>query len=319
VLNHGKIPRLAALVLRVAIAGQCVALGWKHLFGATPFNSLLVVAGFGAGPTQVVDYVAGFVLVLLAGMVLARPLRWVLALVALWFALHALAGWWNHATDADALFYQLGPAAQAVRWLAPVGLILLVSGYVRSAMWVLLVASCATFIGHGIKDVLHYNPYVDLINNTLTNHTDIKWPLEKTKMVLRAIGFIDIAAAGLLLLSRWRWLALPMAIWGGIAAFSRVTANGAEAWPEVLLRVCNAAVPFVVFLLLCTLVRKTRHASEPDVHWDFTPADSERRGTIPVGSDEAARAAAEGPRSSSRSSHSRSSSKSAPAPRDIYE
>lgn len=274
-------------MLRVAIACQCLALGWMHLYGATPINDFLVLGGFGSGPTQLVDTLAGLALVLLAGMVLARPVRWVLGLVAVWFLLHALAGWWNHATDSDAIFYQLGPAAQAVRWLAPVGLILLVSGRTRSAMWVLLIASCATFIGHGIKDVLLYTPYVDIINNSLTNYTELKWPLEKTQFVLRAIGVADIIFAGLLLLTRWRWLALPMALWGGIAAFSRITANGLDVWPDVLLRVCNGAAPFVVFLLLCAITKRTIASSpEPAAQWDFAPSDNAQRGTIPMAAPE---------------------------------
>lgn len=300
-----------------------------HLFGGTPINSFLIGSGVGMEPTQAVDYIAGFGLVLLGGMVLARPVHWVLSVIALWFLLNAVASWLNYATDANALLYQVAPAAQAVRWLAPVALILLVAGRVRSAMWVLLIASCATFIGHGIKDVLHYKDYLEIIDNTLTNYTDIKWPEEKTRAVLRAIGIADIICAGLLLLTRWRWLALPMAVWGGVAAVSRVTANGAGDWPEVLLRVCNAAAPFVVFLLLCAIHSK-RHtaAADPAAHWDFTPADDAQRGTFPV----AAPAPAPEPRSKpdARSSSPAISSPASsqepsssppkrPPPRDIYE
>jgi len=283
VLSVGKLGRVSVVVLQIAIACQCVALGWMHLFGATPINSFLIGSGVGMEPTQAVDYIAGFGLVLLGGMVLARPVYWVLSVIALWFLLNAVTSWLNYATDANALLYQVAPAAQAVRWLAPVALILLVAGRARSAMWVLLIASCATFIGHGIKDVLHYKDYLEIIDNTFTNYTDIKWPEEKTRAVLRAIGIADIICASLLLLTRWRWLALPMAVWGGVAAVSRVTANGAGDWPEVLLRVCNAAAPFVVFLLLCAIHSK-RHtsAADPAAHWDFTPSGDAQRETFPV-------------------------------------
>jgi len=197
---------------------------------------------------------------------------------------------------------------------------LLVSGFVRSAMWVLLAATCATFIGHGIKDVTLYMPYVDLINNSLANHTEIKWPLEKTQAVLRAIGIADIVCAGLLLLTRWRWLALPMAVWGGVAACSRITANGLEAWPEALLRVCNAAVPLVVFLLLCTITKRTVAAQEPNAQWDFTPADDTRRGTIPVAAPvPESRSKPDRSSSPAISSPASSSAPKRPPPRDIYE
>jgi len=326
VSNKEKVVSAARVILQIAVAVQCLVLGYLHLYGATPINDWLGMNA-GAETAEWIDKIAGFSLILLAGMVLARPPRWPLVLISVWFLLFAIAHMLNHFGDEDQRFHLLAPAAQAIRFLAPLALACLISGAPRAALWFLVVGCAATFIGHGLKDIWHHVPYLDLINNSLANHTDIElteggaWSMEKSKMLLRGIGIADIIAAILLIGTRWRFVALIMGVWGLITAASRMTGGGLEMWPETFLRVCNWMGPFAIAVLVWALVRGHRGPSrrkkkkqkqqpversgrrtEAAPGWDFLPPDASNSG---LGS-------------SSSSSSSSPSSVSEGSGRDIY-
>lgn len=290
-------------LLQVALAIQCFALGVMHLFGTTAINDWLVMSTSEAVAASV-DRVLGLLLIVASGMLLAKPVRWVLLAVAAWFLFCAIATWVTHASDENNIFFQLAPAAQAVRYLSPVALLLLLVERKRAALWTLLLATFATFLGHGVLDVLHAPQHLELLNNNLDRLFDLRWPPARSQKALQVAGFVSLAVAGILLLTRWRWVAWLMALWGIITAVSWITAGGWAFWPETLLRVCTGAAPLALALLVGHLRSANTHAA--DQAWDFAPPKGDG-GTRPAMSPASPTAA---PPSSPSSQES--------GPRDIY-
>ena len=253
----------AARLLRFGVAAQCLAQGAKHLFSDTAINGWLTnhgtLLGAWCDPMAVarIDRAAGLALVAVAGLLLGRAWKVALPLVAAWFLLNALAGTLPHLDDP---YLRLGVAAQAVRWLSPVALLLLAfeRPWTRTALWLLILGTAATFVAHGLKDIWLHPQYIDLIRSSAMRAGlgDAPW----AERALRGIGIADLLAAAVLIAMRWRAVAFAMGIWGLVAAGSRMTAGGWEQWPETLLRTNNGLAPLAVALLLWALARNPAEA-----------------------------------------------------------
>jgi len=166
-------------------------------------------------------------------------------------------------TTAAAAMLRGGPfsewviGSQAVRWGGPLVLLLLAPsmtsrGVSRARMTdmvaLLRYTAAATFIAHGLKAVFLHRPFVDLLVHSTRNLIWLDLSPLQTATTLQCIGVLDIVAAMLLVLTRWRWAPLYMAAWGVITASSRMTAWGISAYPETLLRAANGGVALTVFL-----------------------------------------------------------------------
>jgi hypothetical protein len=125
--------------------------------------------------------------------------------------------------------------------LGPLALALWVRG---PNEWLLRVAAALTFAGHGIEALLGRGLFIDYLLSAL------QLSQSAAENTLRAIGLLDIACAGAILLPRkLRPVALWMACWGFATALMRFYFGGWAAWPEALMRMTNAAVPLTLFLL----------------------------------------------------------------------
>jgi len=171
--------------------------------------------------------------------------------VATWMCLLAVAQMLR-----GEMYAELAIAEQAVRFATPFALFLLLlgsaerpGGLARIAGIILLLATVATFGSHGYVATQLHGPFVDLILLTDMRLTKFGMGQSSAEILLGTIGWADIIVAALLLLTRWRWIAVYMAIWGLISAASRMTAFGPVAWPETLVRAANAGAPFALFLI----------------------------------------------------------------------
>jgi len=153
-------------------------------------------------------------------------------------------------------FHATDPYGHAVRYLAPVGLLLLWSGQgVDLRMeWALRLAVAGTFIGHGLCSWWLKPEFLDLILGSMDTFLGVDWESAAEREVfakafLPWIGVQDFVLAVLLLLpKRLRWVALWMAIWGFVTALSRLTAFGWERWPDLFIRICNGGIPLLLWI-----------------------------------------------------------------------
>ncbi|TWU22254.1 hypothetical protein Pla52o_33100 [Novipirellula galeiformis] len=167
-----------------------------------------------------------------------------LAWILLWMFLLALI----FMIRGDA-FSELALGEHAVRYGLPMALLVFSIPRIRFiGLWVLRFAVAATFMVHGYKAIQFYGPFTDLILLS-----DAKWlgssvDQSAAERGLLVIGVIDVVAGVLLLVTRWRAIAVYMACWGVVTALSRMTAFGFNAWPESLIRVANGGVPLALVL-----------------------------------------------------------------------
>lgn len=148
------------------------------------------------------------------------------------------------------LYSELSWGEYAVRYTAPLALVLIRLGKPNFAVYLLRIAAAAVFLVHGYKAWQGYGPFTDLILLTDAKLFQFEWEQPFVEGLLVVIGIVDIVAAVLLIGTRWRSVAIYMAFWGIITAASRITALGFPAWPETLIRAANGGVPLVLALLL---------------------------------------------------------------------
>lgn len=151
--------------------------------------------------------------------------------------------------------YALGE--HAVRFAVPLALALLLApatGWIsgerlrQTSMGLLTLATAATFIVHGYKAICLYGQFTDLILLSSARWTSLQLTQSTAEGALWVIGVVDVVVALLLIGTRWRMIAAYMALWGLITACSRMTAMGAGAWPEVLIRSANWGAPLALLL-----------------------------------------------------------------------
>jgi hypothetical protein len=140
----------------------------------------------------------------------------------------------------------------ALRCFVPVALVLLASNQKIWAIRMLCWASSITFLGHGSKALMEYVVFLDYL---LALFSDIGYPitLQRAVLFIHIIGTIDIALAHHAMFFHRRrilWVFRYMAVWGLIAALSRMTFMGLGSWHEVLSRAPHFIGPFVVLMLL---------------------------------------------------------------------
>lgn len=289
--------------LRIVVAIQCLGLSGSYLFSPNEresdvFEWLLFDWGWPEPVVQTIDN-TGVWLTLAAGGLLC-VIGWIKhqspahdASSRSWLCwLDELAAWWiagwvflitfAHMIRAT-LWAELTLAEDAVRYIAPLVLVILIRHPVsigatgtagiertratRVAMGLLLIAASATFAAHGYKAMMCYGPFTDLIllSNRQWTHFDLSQGL--VERILAVIGVMDLLIAVLLIVTRWRTVAFYMALWGTIAAASRMTAYGMNAWPDTLLRAANGGVPLAIlgyWQITYWAQRQSRWASTQD-------------------------------------------------------
>ena len=192
----------------------------------------------------------------------------ILGLLAGWFFLLAIFSWLVNPGNP---FHATDPAGHAVRYAAPLALILFIAFPGREEeskiMWILRWGVAGTFVGHGLCALWMKPSFVDLIVGTMNSFfgdpvltAGSLDALEEAFAVaasrqafaeaaLPIIAIQDFILVALLLLpgKRIKTVALWMAVWGIVTAMSRMTAYGWDFWHDLALRICNGAIPLFLW------------------------------------------------------------------------
>lgn len=148
----------------------------------------------------------------------------------------------------------------AARYVAPFALMLLLLGVARrgatgewstrSGKWALQLSLAVLFAVHGLE-ALKANPvFIDLIIGSAQNLAGMRVSEATARTGLEIIGVVDFLVAGAILIFPNRVVLGWAAFWAALTAFSRMTAGGWGAYPEVLLRASYFLGPIALWLLL---------------------------------------------------------------------
>ncbi len=183
-----------------------------------------------------------------------RQIVWLFLLPSLWLLLNASAV----AMNGGKAYAELAIPAHATRWILPVALTLLVLMADRSKTavnWLLRLACASTFAIHGWEAFQLHPGFQDLIF-IASGKIGLDLPVEVCHILLRGIGIMDGLLALSVLVVHSPRILLWMSFWGLITAFSRPLTMGWDAWPELAIRLANAAVPLLILLMgLPALIR----------------------------------------------------------------
>ena len=264
--------------LRVTIALQCLGIAGRYLwsefesesqiygllyfdFGFPEYAAQLIddIGSYGCLLSAVGVLAAGFVSAItkqrLDGAIISR-LRYIetpaLSFIIFWTISLAISE-----TVRGDLFSRLTLMEEAVRIATPATLLVFLMIRTRAnrgllrmgGSLILLVATALTFATHGFKAIELYGPFVDLILLANPFGITLVTNQQTAETLLLFIGWIDIALAILLIGLRWQVIAIYMAVWGLLTAYSRVAVGGMDAWPETFIRAANAGAPLTLFFL----------------------------------------------------------------------
>ncbi len=124
-----------------------------------------------------------------------------------------------------------------------------VSASFTAGCWLLRVALGVVFILHGYEALQHHAVFIDLIIGTGNRLFGIWLPESSVTTALTVIGSVDVVVGAAVLLKGNRVIFGWMMIWGLITAMSRMTANGWDAYPDVMLRATHFMVPLALYML----------------------------------------------------------------------
>lgn len=227
------------------------------------------------------------VVVTLAAVIGAVWPRWFLLVpVSAYLLLEAVAGY--HVRGYA--FSELTPAAHALRYLAPLALVLLARGNAIEAAsseavasedagramaprpsashvagaWLLRVGLAVLFLSHGYEAWQLHPEFIDLVITTAHNRLGVRIEEATASMALRAIGAVDMVVAVLLLIRPWRTVLAWMMFWGLVTAVSRMTSYGWGAHTDVLLRFTHFTAPLALLLMRGTYEPGAHNRVAPD-------------------------------------------------------
>lgn len=269
---------MAIWCLRITISFQCVGIFGRYLLAQfeteSPVYGLLFFEfEFQETTSQLIDDVGvyGCLIagtgILLAGLLSANSYlirsdkilqrlatfeSFILSFVGIWIFSMAIGQ-----TIRGDLFARFSLLEEAVRFAAPMALIFFLENkklkrkhhLCNAGLVILLIATSATFAAHGYKAIQLYGTFVDYLLLSRPFGFSLVTEQRTAETMLWIIGWIDIGLAIGLLATKSPWAALYMAAWGLLTAFSRITAGGIDAWPEVLIRAANAGAPLTLFFL----------------------------------------------------------------------
>lgn len=234
----------AAWVLRICVAGMCV--GYIAKIGSYETSPWPV------GSDKDIRF---WIPMLFLGIVaIAMASRPIIVLCIVCTGIVGSIAWHDGRVTPTYVEEWLTLTGRSARYLAPLALALLWHA-IRSrravgsgTVLLLRIAAAATFAAHGYGALITKASFVALINGTFSN-IGIEIDPVTSGMALKVIGAVDIIVAGLVLVTPWRPVVAWMAFWGFVAAGSRMTAYGWDAWYETAIRLPNGGVPLALLCL----------------------------------------------------------------------
>ena len=137
-------------------------------------------------------------------------------------------------------FSALTIPSHAARYVAPIALALIwqrrqiSQWFVGNIELILRVAIGMTFIGHGVKCLLHSGKMVTLIQ-AFSSSLGMEVAVSSIHGLLDVIGIVDILVASWIIISPSVFHALYMAFWAFVAANSRLFIDGLSSFDEVII------------------------------------------------------------------------------------
>lgn len=266
-------------ILRIGVALECAAYAW--LVGYVLESPLLAwlweptdVGGLGLGEAAALPIVriVGVVFALAAISTLTRPSRILLIAAGLLQLAIAVAAWqtyegfpvdirWLGTGALRSIASSVVPlfpfAASAARIAAPFALLLVHWSRFRALLGIAVTPTCErlirvalalTFAAHGVEALQHRGSFVDMLITASGNLLSMRMTESLATGLLIAIGVIDLVLAVLVLVRRWRQVALYMAAWGLITASARlVVLRWDVGWYEFAIRAPHWALPLVLY------------------------------------------------------------------------
>lgn len=118
------------------------------------------------------------------------------------------------------------------------------------AVWIMILASCATFFMHGIEAILAHPWFVDM-TITMVGHL-AGWSISQSlaEQMLIIVGVLDIASAIGLLIFRSKVAVIWMIIWGFFTCLLRLVNYGFGAIPDAIIRLPHGILPLVLYFTL---------------------------------------------------------------------
>lgn len=150
-------------------------------------------------------------------------------------------------------------AAFAMRLATPFVFILVLSETLQTkypdisnqvALWLMILASGATFFMHGVEALLAHPWFVDMTITMAGNL--IGWAISQTlaEQMLMIVGVLDIASAVALLVFRSKIAAIWMIFWGFFTCLLRLVNYGFGAMPDAIIRLPHGLLPLIIYLVL---------------------------------------------------------------------
>lgn len=265
--GRGAAAWLLGVAVFVTVAGMTAA---TFRGDGTAINAFLfLTAGLSHELAAQVERVAMSLALLLALAALFRP-HWALLLPVCGYILaEAVAR--RH--EQGYTFSEWALFAQAPRYLTPLGLILLVAAAWRAGpggRWrrlggalVIRVGLAVVFAVHGLEALRAHPGFVDYIIATAANLSGTRITERGATLTLAVIGAIDWLVAAALLLRPHPVVLGWAAFWGTVTAFSRMTAYGWGAYPEVLVRASHVLGPIALWFLANQAAKENKTPPSP--------------------------------------------------------
>ncbi|MCA9026980.1 MAG: hypothetical protein KDA86_17365 [Planctomycetaceae bacterium] len=253
--------------LRVTVAVQCfgAAAQWLSAGTASPITEFLI-SDMQWSEAQAVQLDEGVAYGLLAcgALTLVRPSWPMLLLVTLWFTAISCTAI-LHEIDFEAV---LVPVEQAIRSLAPLGLLVLDFwppklkshlGRTVITMWLLRLGLTITFAGLGLVALMQSvtsGPLLEVIRTIVASGGMSDFSDEFVRVILAVVGGIELALAFNLLASRSKPLLVMTALWGFCSAALPMVSLGFAGFPESLVRFPEGGVAVVLLLYFSLSIRE---------------------------------------------------------------
>jgi hypothetical protein len=175
--------------------------------------------------------------------------------VAVWFAVETVMSGYSGGLFAGAV----APFARAIRYLAPLAIVVLMQGDETRAHKLLIYATSAVFAAHGLEALVLNPKFIDYLVVTIDALLAFQLPRPTAKVMLFAIGLVDVGLAVLLARTRSRLVLAYMAFWGVTTALMRSVFYGPElGWHHSVVRVLNGGAPLLLLLAPQAMDRAVR-------------------------------------------------------------
>ncbi|MFV0443545.1 MAG: hypothetical protein ACK5Q5_08235 [Planctomycetaceae bacterium] len=242
--------------LRIAVAILCWGSAGARLASGSDFGlgeHLVQAFHFSQSSTDALLDNIAWGLTVSGLLTLVRPCWPVLVPVTLWFATLACVGIVDDS-------YRLQPVTQAIRYLAPLSLLVLdlwppackfSLGRAMVGLFFLRLGIVVTMAGEGLLALQQSRsggPLADQLGRALEQVFHWSGSSEQVQTVLGVIGGVYVGLALGLLLVRSRAIALLITAVAAFGAMSYVVGQGSPAWPQSLLHASISGAAFTLFL-----------------------------------------------------------------------